>query len=338
MIKAGIVGMGGWGRTLVESVSGGSDVIRFIAGATRTPSAARDYAVKAGLQLYGSLDDLLAHDDLDAVVLASPHTAHFPQILAAANAGKHVYCEKPFCLSAAEAADALQALAANGLKVAVGHDRRFYPNTAELSRVIGAGELGRMVQIEGNFSADLAPASGTWRASRAESPAGGMTSLGIHLVDAFIHLFGRIEYVQAISRRVALPFDIDDATVVTMEFEGGQLGYLGTVASTAPLWQIRAFGSGGWSEIVDHHRLTVTTGRERSETRTWEYHGYPCLPPVAAALEAFARDCEGSAPFPISPDEILHGVAVLEAIVESAATGNRVAVATQALRTGKAIR
>ena len=330
MIKAGIVGMGGWGRTLVESVSGGSDVIRFIAGATRTPSKVQDYAAETGLRLYESLDDLLAHDDLDAVVLASPHTAHFHQILAAANAGKHVYCEKPFCLSAAEAADALQALAENSLTVAVGHDRRFYPNTAELKRVIGAGELGRMVQVEGNFSTNLAPAAGTWRDSRDESPAGGMTSLGIHVVDAFIHLFGRIAYVQAISRRVALPFDIDDATVVAMEFEDGQLGYLGTVASTAPLWQIRVFGSGGWAEIVDHHRLTVTTGREQSETRKWKYRGYPCLPPVAAALEAFARDCEGGASFPIAPDEILHGVAVLEAIVESAATGNRVAVATPA--------
>ena len=330
--------MGGWGRTLVESVSRGSDVIRFIAGATRTPSTVQDYAVKTGLQLYESLDELLADDEIDAVVLASPHTMHFRQILAAANAGKHVYCEKPFCLSAAEATDALQALAANGLKVAVGHDRRFYPNTAALKQMTDSGKLGRLVQLEGNFSANLAPAAGTWRDSREESPAGGMTSLGIHVVDAFIHLFGRIEYVQAVSRRVALPFDIDDATVAIMEFEGGQAGYLGTVASTAPLWHIRAFGSGGWAEIVDHHRLTVTTGREQSETRTWEYHGYPCLPPVAAALEAFARDCEGGAPFPIPPNEILHGVAVLEAIVESAATGNRIAVATPNLRAANALR
>ena len=330
MINAGIVGMGYWGRTLVESVSGGSDMIRFIAGTTGTPARAADYAAKAGLRLHESLDDLLADDDLDAVVLATPHTLHFRQILAAANAGKHVYCEKPFCLSSDRAARALDALAANGLKAAVGHDRRFYPNTAALKRMIDTGELGRMVQIEGNFSTDLSPAAGTWRASREESPAGGMTSLGIHVVDAFIHLFGRIEHVQAVSRRVALPYDVDDATMVIIEFEGGQLGYLGTVASTAPLWQIRAFGSGGWSEIVDHHRLTDTRGREHTETRTWKYQGYPCLPSVAAALEAFARDCEGEAPFPIAPHEILHGTAVLEAIVESAATGNRVAVTTPA--------
>ena len=338
MINAGIVGMGYWGRTLVESVSGGSDMIRFIAGTTGTPTRAADYAGKAGLRLHESLDDLLADDDLDAVVLATPHTMHFRQILAAANAGKHVYCEKPFCLSSDRAAKALDALAANGLKVAVGHDRRFYPNTAALRRMIDTGELGRMVQIEGNFSTDLAPAAGTWRASREESPAGGMTSLGIHVVDAFIHLFGRIEYVHAVSRRVALPFDIDDATIVIIEFEGGQLGYLGTVASTAPLWQIRAFGSGGWSEIVDHHRLAVTRGREQSETRTWKYQGYPCLPPVAAGLEAFARDCVGDAPFPITPHEILHGTAVLEAIVESATTGIRVAVAAPTLRAARALR
>lgn len=94
MINAGIVGMGGWGRALVESVSGGSDAIRFIAGTTRTPSRAADYAAKAGLRLYESLDDLLADDDLDAVVLATPHSAHPGQILAAANAGKHHCCPK----------------------------------------------------------------------------------------------------------------------------------------------------------------------------------------------------------------------------------------------------
>ena len=327
MINAGIVGMGGWGRALVESVAGGSDAIRFIAGTTGTPSRAVDYAGKAGLRLYESLDDLLADDDLDAVVLATPHSTHLGQILAAACAGRHVYCEKPFCLTAADAAEALQALAANGLKAAVGHNRRFYPNTVALKQAIDSGELGEMVQIEGNFSANLAPSVGTWRDSREESPAGGMTSLGIHVIDAFIQLLGRIESVQAVSRRVALPLDIDDATIVTVEFEGGQLGYLGTVASSAPLWHLRAFGTAGWAETVGHDRLTVTRTRDQSTARSWPYHGYPCLPSIAAALEAFARDCAGGAPFPITPDEILHATAVLEAIVQSAATGERVSVA-----------
>ncbi len=326
MINAAIVGMGRWGRTLVDSVAGGSEAIRFIAGATQTPRKVEDYAAENGLRLYGTLDELLSDDEIDAVALATPHTAHFGQILAAASAGKHVYCEKPFCLTGAEAAMALDALAEKGLKVAVGHHRRFFPNTIALKRIIDAGELGEMVQIEGNFSDDLSGLAGTWRANRGESPAGGMTSLGIHVVDLFIHLFGRIEYVHAASRRVAMPFDIDDATVVLLRFSSGQLGCLGTVAYTGPLWQVRAFGTAGWAELIGHHRMAVQqTNRER-QTETWDRCDYPYLPSIAAALEAFARDCEGGDAFPISPDQILHATMVLEAIVESAATGRGVAV------------
>ncbi len=328
MIRAGIVGLGYWGQTLVDSVCGRSETIRFVAGTTRTPSKVTEFATRSGIRLCATLDDLLADYEIDAVVLATPHSVHFDQIMKAVGAGKHVYCEKPFCLTSAETATALAALEAKGLKVAIGHNRRFFPNTIALKRIIDAGELGDPVQIEGNFSFDLAPSAGTWRANREESPAGGMTSLGIHVVDIFIHLFGRIDNVLTASRRIAIPFDIDDATLVLMQFEGGQLGCLGTVASTAPLWQIRAFGTGGWGEIFDDHRMTVSKIHSRTVTETWINHGYPCLPSITAALEAFAAHCEGGAPFPVSPDEIQHATDVLEAIVESAATGQRVSIAS----------
>ena len=321
MINAAIVGMGRWARTLVDSIAAGSDSLRFVAGATRTRSKVTDYAAGRGLRLYGSLDELLSDDGIDAVVLATPHTEHFHQIMACAEAGKHVYCEKPFCLTGAEAARALAALADKGLKAAVGHNRRFFPNTIALKRIIDAGELGDLVQIEGNFSDDLSRVAGTWRANRQESPAGGMTSLGIHVVDLFIHLFGRIDWVHSISRRVTMPFDIDDATAVLVRFSSGQLGCLGTVASTGRLWQIRAFGTAGWGEITGHRRMTVRKTNQQPRTDTWNRGGYPHLPSIAAALEAFARDCEGGDAFPISPGQIQHATMVLEAIVESAATG-----------------
>ena len=101
----------------------------------------------------------------------------------------------------------------------------------------------------------MAGYAGEWRDSRAESPAGGMTSLGIHAVDMFVNLFGRVSSVDAVSRKVALPFDIDDATGVLMDFEGGQVGYLGTVAATGQLWQVRAFGTKGWGSIYGHDRF-----------------------------------------------------------------------------------
>ena len=267
MINAAIVGMGRWGQTLVDSIAGGSDALRFIAGTTRTHSKVEDYAAGKGLRLYATLDELLSVEEIDAVVLATPHTVHFGQIMAAAAAGKHVYCEKPFCLTGAEATTALDALAAQGLKVAVGHNRRFFPNTIALKRILETGALGEMVQIDGNFSDNLAAQANTWRANRQESPAGSMTSLGIHVIDMFIHLLGRIEYVQTISRRVAMPYDVDDTTVVLLRFSSGQLGCLGTVACTGRLWQVRAFGTAGWAEIVDHHRMIVPKDKSRTPNR-----------------------------------------------------------------------
>lgn len=325
MINAAIVGMGRWGQTLVNSVEK-SDAIRFVAGNTRTLSKVEDYAADKNIRLHQTYEDVLADGEVDAVVLASPHTVHFDQMMAAAEAGKHVFCEKPFCLTGDEARIALDALARKGLKVAIGHNRRFSPNAVMLKNMIDSGELGDMIQIEGNFSANMAGYDGEWRANREESPAGGMTSLGIHAVDMFINLFGRVESVQAVSRRVAIPFDIDDATGILMDFENGRLGYLGTVAATGLLWQVRTFGTGGWGSIFAHDKLTAQKTDGTTLDETWDGLPYPGLKTIAAGLDSFAGAIEGGDPFPVTPDQIHHGTAVLEAIIESAKSGARVSV------------
>src|SRR5262245_8028111 len=97
VIRAAIVGMGWWGRTIVESVQSDSDVIRFVAGATRTVSPeVTAFADAQQLTLAKDFTALLADKNVDAVVLATPHSQHTEQVIAAAHAGKHVFCEKPF--------------------------------------------------------------------------------------------------------------------------------------------------------------------------------------------------------------------------------------------------
>jgi predicted dehydrogenase len=91
--------MGTWGQNLVASMQGKSDLIKFVAGATRTPARAEEFAKKHGIRLYDSYEQILADADIDAVVLATPHSAHSEQIIAAARAGKHVFTEKPLGLS-----------------------------------------------------------------------------------------------------------------------------------------------------------------------------------------------------------------------------------------------
>src|SRR5438270_11175333 len=119
MIRAAIVGIGTWGRNLVEAVQG-SELIRFVAGATRTPASAELFCKQHGIRLMESYEDVLAYGELDAVVLATPHSMHCGQIVAAAKAGKHVFVEKPLGVTAKSADDAVAAGAQKRVTLAGG--------------------------------------------------------------------------------------------------------------------------------------------------------------------------------------------------------------------------
>lgn len=324
-VHAGIIGLGRWGRVLVDSVAA-EPCVKFVAAVSRTPLSIMEYCDDRDMQVFASLDDMLADGSIDALVIATPHGQHFEQIMKAVDAGKHVFCEKPFTLNASNAQTALKALSDAGLKVAIGHNRRFAPNTIALKNDLVSGKLGKPIHIDGFFNADLSSAAGNWRNSREESPAGGMTSLGIHVIDAFIHLFGRITSVRTTSLHTDLPMDIDDNTHVDLSFENGCTGRLTTIATTAMLWRLSVFGTTGWAEAesLDSYRFTPVSGDP--ETASYEGYAYPAPQTIAAGLKAFADDIEGGPAFPITPDEIGHGTAVLEAIIQSAETGQNVAI------------
>lgn len=318
MINAAIVGLGRWGQGLVDSVQD-SEAIRFTAGATRTVSKAEEFCRQRGIALTDDYDVILGDDSIDAVVLATPHTLHFDQITRAARAGKHVFAEKPFTLTKDSAEKAVAACREAGVALGLGHNRRFMANMRELKRMIEAGELGTLLHVETNFSANLAPAKGAWRAAREESPAGGMTSLGIHSVDALIHLCGRIAQVDARSKHRSLPFDIDDTTCALLDFENGMTGYLGTMAAGGRLWFVRVFGANGWVELRGTEQLVLCDAEGKETVKDM-----PSGNSLRAELEAFAAAAEGGEPYIITADQIVHGVAVLEGVIRSAETGNRV--------------
>ncbi len=321
MINAAIIGVGRWGQTLVSSVQGSSDAIRFTAGVTRTLSKAEAFCRENGIALGDDYDAVLGDASIDAVVLATPHTQHRDQIVRAAEAGKHVFTEKPFTLDKAGAEAAVAACRKAGVAIGLGHNKRFCDNTAELKRMIEAGELGTLMHVESNFSANMAGMATTWRDSRAESPAGGMTSLGIHALDSLIYLCGRIAEVDARSKHRALPFDIDDTTCMLFDFENGMTGYLATMATGGRLWHLRVFGSDGWAELRAMETLVKTPAAGAQEVID-----YPPEQSIKAELEAFAAAASGGTPYLITPDEMIHGVAALEAIIASAESGKRVAV------------
>jgi len=324
-INAAIIGLGRWGELLVTSVDD-SSAIKFTRAVTRTPSKVEDFCAQRGMSLSDDLQDALNDDSIDALVIATPHSQHFDQLMAAAAAGKHVYCEKPWTLSGAEARASLQAFANAELKVAIGHNRRFAPNTDAMKQMLDSGKLGAPVHMDGHFHANLAPAGGLWRDSRMESPAGGMTSMGIHAIDMFINLFGPIRDVAVQSTRVATPIDIDDSTLVRINFENGCTGHLTTLSATNMMWRISAFCTGGWIEMRDQDKLEISSIADGNDLQTFPGYAYPALATIQAALDAFAIDVAGGSPYPITPDEIEHGTRVLEAIIRAAETGETLTV------------
>ena len=204
MIKAAQVGLGWWGKTLVESVQGTSDKIQFVSATSRTKSD--DYLAFAndqGLTYADSYEAILADPNVDAVILATPHSQHAAQVIAAAKAGKHVFCEKPFALHKTEAEPAVAATQKAGVTLGLGYNRRFHPEMTKLREQITNGDLGTILHVEATmtFPNALALKADAWRAQRDETPAGGLTPMGVHAIDGMIDLCGPIGEVSGTSWR-----------------------------------------------------------------------------------------------------------------------------------------
>ncbi len=184
MINAAIVGLGWWGRTLVESAQG-SDFIRFVAGATRTVSPeVTAFADTYKLRLAENFDALLKDSTVQAIVLCTPHSMHTRQVVAAVQAGKHVFCEKPFALNKSDAERAVDAARQAGITLGLGYNRRFHPEMTKLRERIRSGALGVLMHVEATmtFPNALMLKPTQWRASREETPCGGLTPMGVHAI------------------------------------------------------------------------------------------------------------------------------------------------------------
>jgi predicted dehydrogenase len=319
MIDAAIVGLGRWGKALVEAVQGKSQSLRFTHAVSRDPGKLSSYAAEHRLELAGSLEPVLTNPAIAAVVLATPHSLHFQQILAVAAAGKAVFCEKPLTLRKAEAERAIQVCCEAGVVLGVGTDKRFFPSLHELIRLATSGELGKLIHLEAHFSNEVAGSFAEWRYSSEESPAGGMTGTGIHILDALIAMAGPVRRVQALLLSHKPPPDPLDSLSVLLEFASGVSGTLAAVRSTPNFLRVHAFGRHASAEAVGLTELVLR--RSGTEPRRLTF---PPVNSVRANLEAFADAVAGRAPYPIPISQILNTVAAFEAIGEAVKGDGRI--------------
>ncbi len=334
MIKAAIVGMGWWGQTIVEAVADGSDHIQFVAGTTRSLSDdARAFAKDHELEMKSSYEDVLADPGIDAVVLVTPNSLHPAQTIAAARHGKHVFVEKPFALTRADAQAAVNAADEAGVTIGLGYNRRFHPEINKLRDMINAGELGTILHLEATmtFPNALFLKPGAWRADTRETPCGGLTPMGVHAIDGMIDLCGEIDEVYCQSFRRAVEVEADDTTSILFRMKEGMSGYLATMTATGGGFNFQVYGSKGFVKLEGMTHIAGASSEERrfklfgtctfkplkGPAQSWQAEGFDVS---RAALEAFAIAAQGGEPFAIPVSEMIHGAAVTETIVRSAAS------------------
>ena len=325
MLEAAIVGLGRWGQNYVNSVQGASTRVRFTRAVVRTPDKSREFADKHGLRLSTDYAELLADPAIRIIVLATPNSQHPAQIIAAAQAGKAVMCEKPLALTRADAERAVRACKEAGVLLGVGQDKRYWPSMQEMKRVVDSGVLGEVLHVEGHFSNENASKKLQygWRESPAESPGGSITATGIHVLDAFINLIGPLRRVSAQHILKRPPPESMDTLAITFEFANRVSGVLCGVRATPLFWRVHVFGNQSSAEAAGPNELIVRMSGGKVERRTFEP-----VNALRANLEAFADALEGRAEYPISTGQMVDVIAALEAIVASVGTGKAVELRT----------
>ena len=323
-LNVAVIGLGWWGRVIVP-LARTSPRLRVVRVADPVP-AAGDFAQAQGVPLSKDLDDALRDPNVQGVVLCTPHTQHTDQIVRAANAGKHVFCEKPLAMSRADVLRSVDACNRNGVKLAVGHEKRFEPPIQEAMRLVNSGELGTPLQIEANFVQDkfLSLAADNWRLSAKEAPAGPMTATGIHLLDLSVGVFGAAERVFANVRQLGSQLVNGDTLGILVNFRSGGNALLSAILATPFDGRFAVYCNKGWVEVRDKAHpespqgWTLTVHRRGGERTVREF---PPARAVLANLEAFADAATGGAPYPVPQEQMIANVSALEAIFKSAQSG-----------------
>ena len=272
----------------------------------------------------------LLETDAEAIILTSPNVLHDEQVAACAAAGRHVFCEKPLSLTAAGARASVQACAEAGVVLGVGHERRFEPAIQHLKSLLDQGALGTIMHAELAFSHDKLKHldASSWRTSKRHAPAAGMTQMGIHLTDLLIWFFGPVAQVHAIAADRALGWETGDMVVVQLRFQAGMTAQMQAILNTPHFLRTHVFGADEWVEIRNATHPDTPGGRvDMTRYRSLDdqdARSFDWTDAVTANLETFAAAIRGEAPYPFTDAQKVHNIEVLEAIVQSAETGEAV--------------
>jgi len=321
-LRWGLVGLGQVAEDYLAQAFAACRNGRLVACAGRTLERAEQFATAHGVdRAYPSYVELFRDPGVDAVFVAAPNHLHHAIVLAAANAGKHVLCEKPMALTTGEAEEMIAACRASGVTLRIGFQGRFHPSLAAAREIVRAGSLGEI--REASVQRYVRIKILKWRNNLAEAGAGVLNDVAVHGID-FLQwiLEDSIARVFAIARPPRSSGHTDDFVALTMEFVGGGVATLRCSRLLAyGANDVQIFGTRGMLvtssllRAAEKYPLVVTTekGTERRE--------FPAGDLYLAEIEAFADAVDGQATPACTGEEGLYLVRVSEAVVRSLETG-----------------
>lgn len=277
VLRWGVLGAGDIVRRRVAPALCESPTSEFVA-VSRGRAELKDAALALGAaRWYPRWRDLVADSDLQAIYVATPVHLHAEQTIAAAEAGKHVLCEKPMAMSAAECERMIAACEANGVTLGIAYYRRFYPAVARVKAILDSGEIGRPVLAQMNAFEFFDPGPEHprgWLLNRAMAGGGPMMDFGCHRIEVLLYLFGTPARSRSVIANVVFARDVEDTAALLLQFPSASLG--GPCASLVVSHAIRerqdtlhVFGSRGSIHVDDLNAGTLRVsgdGVERIES------------------------------------------------------------------------
>ena len=330
-VNWGIIGMGDIADRVTAPAMCQAEHNRLVAVMRRDPKKAEELARKHGVaKHYGSVDEIIQDDEIDALYIATPVHAHAAQTIQAAENGKHVLCEKPMAMNPQEGERMIAACEANGVKLMVCYYQRFNRRHQRIKEWIAAGAIGQVTAARMSFSGFLPEDPTSWRQKPELSGGGNLMDCGSHCVDLLRYLVGEITQVSALVDTLAFDYAVDDTATMLLKFESGAHATVSSHWSTLMPDQdegstLAIYGTKGTILSAPlHDKQSRGTLKLLTATEQAEFHFEQST--HVAMLEAFAASIERDEPVPIPGQDGLRVSKIVAAAYESAKVGKAITI------------
>jgi predicted dehydrogenase len=276
-IRIGLIGAGGIAGAHVAGYLRNPDTVTFAAIADPVAeSAEKRRGADDSVMIYSDYREMIAAGGLDAVDICLPHHLHAEAVIAAADAGLHVLCEKPLCLTLDEAEAIAAAVERTGVTVMCAHNQLFLPAVAAAKELVESGALGRAYEVRttDSFFNDFTPESMGWRAHAATAGGGELIDTGYHPLYLLQHLAGGtpVEVTAMLSRHRLEFMEGEDSAQVLVRYDNGVVGHVTTSWAYQPAVGTEKFSVVGekGSLTSDGNTLVSRARGEEPVTRAFE--------------------------------------------------------------------